>query len=78
MRVGCHVLRKLYIFCVCVYNIYVYVLFFFSSGDELETIISGVRNEVKAAGQQDTRENCWSFFIDRVRKQLKASVSVLC
>ena len=40
-------------------------------GDEVETIINGVRNEVKSAGQQDTRENCWSFFIDRVRKQLK-------
>ena len=42
-------------------------------GDELEAIINGVRNEVKSAGQQDTRENCWSFFIDRVRKQLKVS-----
>ena len=40
-------------------------------GDELENIIGGIRNEVKSAGLQDTRENCWSFFIDRVRKQLK-------
>lgn len=45
------------------------------AGDEYESIISGVRNEVKSAGMQDTRENCWSFFIDRVRKQLKV---VLC
>ena len=45
------------------------------AGDEFETIISGIRNEVKSAGIQDTRENCWSFFIDRVRKQLKV---VLC
>ena len=45
------------------------------AGDEYESIISGVRNEVKSAGIQDTRENCWSFFIDRVRKQLKV---VLC
>lgn len=45
-----------------------------SIGDEIETIINGVRNEVKSAGLQDTRENCWSFFINRVRKQLKASL----
>ncbi len=41
--------------------------------DEMENIISGLRNEVKGAGMQDTRENCWSYFIDRVRKQLKVS-----
>ncbi len=45
------------------------------AGDEYESIIAGVRNEVKMSGLQDTRENCWSFFIDRVRKQLKV---VLC
>ena len=50
-----------------VHNVHVYMYV----GDEVETIINGVRNEVKSAGQQDTRENCWSFFIDRVRKQLK-------
>lgn len=43
--------------------------------DEVENIIGGVRNEVKGAGLLDTRENCWKFFIDRVRKQLKI---VLC
>lgn len=42
-------------------------------GDELENVIAGVRNEVKSAGMQETRENCWSFFIDRVRRQLKVS-----
>ena len=31
--------------------------------------------QVKGAGILDTRENCWKFFIDRVRKQLKV---VLC
>ena len=40
--------------------------------DELDNIIAGLRNEVKGAGIQDTRENVWKFFIDRVRKQLKA------
>ncbi len=39
--------------------------------DELENVINGIRNEVKGAGIQDTRENCWSYFIDRVRRQLK-------
>ena len=39
--------------------------------DEVENIISGVRNEVKGAGLQDTRENCWMFFIERVRRNLK-------
>ncbi|XP_058791425.1 dynein beta chain, ciliary [Phymastichus coffea] len=43
--------------------------------DEVENIISGVRNEVKGAGILDTRENCWKFFIDRVRRQLRV---VLC
>lgn len=31
--------------------------------------------QVKGAGLPDTREICWKFFIDRVRKQLKV---VLC
>lgn len=48
------------------------------SGDELENIIGGVRNEVKSAGMQDTRENCWSFFIERVRRQLKVGMMVMC
>ncbi|CAH1986860.1 unnamed protein product [Acanthoscelides obtectus] len=43
--------------------------------DEIENIIAGVRNEVKGAGILDTRENCWKFFIERVRRQLKV---VLC
>ncbi|XP_071447818.1 dynein beta chain, ciliary [Hetaerina americana] len=43
--------------------------------DEVENIIAGVRNEVKGAGVADTRENCWKFFIDRVRRQLRV---VLC
>ncbi|MGH0141372.1 UNVERIFIED_CONTAM: hypothetical protein FKN15_073835 [Acipenser sinensis] len=42
--------------------------------DEVENIISSVRNEVKALGLMDTRENCWKFFIDRVRRQLKVAL----
>ena len=43
--------------------------------DQIEEIISTVKSEVKSAGINDTRENCWKFFIERVRKQLKI---VLC
>ncbi|WAR03796.1 DYHC-like protein [Mya arenaria] len=43
--------------------------------DEYENIINGVRNEVKGLGMEDSRDNCWSFFIDKVRRTLKV---VLC
>lgn len=42
--------------------------------DEIENIINGIRNEVKGVGIEDTRENCWSFFIDKVRKTLKVII----
>ncbi|OCT60754.1 dynein heavy chain 9, axonemal isoform X2 [Xenopus laevis] len=42
--------------------------------DEVENIIGSVRNEVKSQGLMDTRENCWKFFIDRVRRQLKIAL----
>lgn len=41
--------------------------------DEIENIINGVRNEVKGLGMEDSRENCWRFFIDKVRRTLKVS-----
>nr|XP_021499024.1 dynein heavy chain 9, axonemal [Meriones unguiculatus] len=44
------------------------------SDDEVESIISNVRNEVKSQGLVDSRENCWKFFIDRVRRQLKVTL----
>ncbi|NXC72870.1 DYH9 protein, partial [Anhinga anhinga] len=43
--------------------------------DEVENIINSMRNEVKGQGLVDSRENCWKFFIERVRRQLKV---VLC
>ncbi|XP_011314378.1 dynein beta chain, ciliary-like [Fopius arisanus] len=43
--------------------------------DEVDNIVNSVRNEVKQTGMMDTKENCWKFFIDRVRRQLKC---VLC
>ena len=39
--------------------------------DEVENVISSMRTEVKTVGLEDTRENCWKYFIDRVRRQLK-------
>lgn len=45
------------------------------SDEQIEDIISSMRNEVKTLGIQDTRENCWKFFIDKVRRLLKV---VLC
>ena len=39
--------------------------------DECEEIINHMRPEVKGAGIEDSRENCWKFFIDKVRKTLK-------
>lgn len=41
------------------------------SDEEEENIINNVRNEVKSQGLVDSRENCWKFFIERVRRQLK-------
>ena len=43
--------------------------------DQVEEIISTVKSDVKSDGINDTRENCWKYFIDRVKKQLKV---VLC
>ncbi|CAH8610943.1 unnamed protein product [Heterobilharzia americana] len=43
--------------------------------DEIENVINAMRGEVKSQGIQDTRENCWSYFIDKVRRLLKV---VLC
>ncbi|MEQ2270855.1 Dynein heavy chain 9, axonemal, partial [Xenotaenia resolanae] len=42
--------------------------------DEVENIIGSVRPEVHSSGLMDTRENCWRFFIDRVRRQLKVAL----
>ena len=47
------------------------------SDDEIENMVGALRSEVKAAGILDSRENCWRFFIDRVRRQLKVNKSFL-
>ena len=43
--------------------------------DEIDNIVGSVRNEVKQMGIVDSKENCWKFFIDKVRRMLKV---VLC
>nr|XP_020748715.1 dynein heavy chain 11, axonemal isoform X1 [Odocoileus virginianus texanus] len=45
------------------------------SDEDVDKIISGIRNEVRGLGMVDSRENCWKFFLARVRLQLKI---VLC
>ncbi|CAF1257617.1 unnamed protein product, partial [Didymodactylos carnosus] len=43
--------------------------------DETQEILNSIKNEVKAMGIEETRESCWKFFIDKVRRNLKI---VLC
>lgn len=44
--------------------------------DEAAEILTNVKNEVRAQGIEDTRENCWKFFIDKVRRNLKVNRAV--
>lgn len=43
--------------------------------DEIENITKSVKNEVKQFGFIDTKESCWKYFIDKVKRMLKV---VLC
>uniref|UniRef100_A0A1I8PY36 AAA+ ATPase domain-containing protein n=1 Tax=Stomoxys calcitrans TaxID=35570 RepID=A0A1I8PY36_STOCA len=43
--------------------------------DQMEVIVNGIRNEVKQAGTLDTRDNCWRFFVEKVRRLLRL---ILC
>ncbi|OXB61088.1 hypothetical protein ASZ78_013651 [Callipepla squamata] len=43
--------------------------------DELENIINAMKPQVKFLGLEDSRENCWKLFIEKVRRQLKV---ILC
>jgi dynein heavy chain, axonemal len=36
--------------------------------EDKDNFINSVRNEVKGAGLIDTPDNCWDFFIDKVRR----------
>ncbi|KAH8326498.1 hypothetical protein KR067_009278 [Drosophila pandora] len=43
--------------------------------DQMDTITNGIRNEVKQSGTLDTKDNCWRYFVEKVRRLLKV---VLC
>ncbi|XP_060638089.2 dynein axonemal heavy chain 11 [Anolis sagrei] len=43
--------------------------------EDMDGIITGIRSEIRGLGLVDSRENCWRFFLDRVRLQLKI---ILC
>lgn len=45
------------------------------AADEIDGIVNAVRGEVKQAGIVDTKDNCWDFFIEKVRRNLHV---VLC
>jgi len=38
--------------------------------EDKDTIVNNIRGAVKSAGMLDTKDNCWNFFIQRVRKNL--------
>lgn len=37
-------------------------------------MINQVRAKVKSEGKPDTRENCWNWFIDQVKKNLHMAI----
>lgn len=39
--------------------------------EETDNILTAVKNEVKQLGIADTRESCWKYFIEKVKKMLK-------
>lgn len=41
------------------------------SEEETDNIITSVKNEVKQLGLIDTRDGCWKYFIEKVKKNLK-------
>jgi dynein heavy chain, axonemal len=38
--------------------------------EDVEQIVNNVRSAVKGEGQVDNKDNCWKYFIDRVKKNL--------
>lgn len=41
------------------------------SDEETDAIVESLRNEVKQLGTIDTREACWKYFMDKVKRMLK-------
>lgn len=48
------------------------------SEDEFANIINISRNEVKSMGMDTSQENCWRYFIDKVRRTLKVKAKTIC
>lgn len=44
------------------------------SEEEVDGVRKAVRSELRELGLLDNYENCWSFFTNRVRQQLKVSL----
>lgn len=44
------------------------------SEEEVDGVRKAVRSELRELGLLDNYENCWSFFMNRVRQQLKVSL----
>ena len=44
------------------------------TSDEKEVQLNAARPKCKAAGLPDTRDNCWGWFIDSVKKNLHMSI----
>jgi dynein heavy chain len=42
--------------------------------EDVDGIVNNVRNAVKSEGILDSKDNCWKFFIDRVRRNLHMSM----
>jgi dynein heavy chain len=42
--------------------------------DDRDAIVNNIRLAVKTAGIEDTRDNCWRFFLDRVRTNLHVAL----
>jgi dynein heavy chain len=42
--------------------------------EDKDGIINNIRPAVKSAGQVDNKDNCWAFFIGRVKKNLHMSL----
>ena len=40
------------------------------ASDEVDAIVGAVTNKVKALGLEQTRQNCWDYFISRIRNNL--------
>uniref|UniRef100_A0A3Q2GPF7 Dynein heavy chain 11, axonemal-like n=1 Tax=Cyprinodon variegatus TaxID=28743 RepID=A0A3Q2GPF7_CYPVA len=45
------------------------------SDEEVDMIVASIRLELRGLGLIDSRDNCWNFFIERIRRQLKV---ILC